>query len=286
MFEQIIGNAKIKEYLSTSISTNSVSHSYMFVGKSGVGKKIIAREFAENIMNANSEKKVVNLDSTTDYMQIDPEGNTIKIAQIRELQTKIFEKPTSFSKKIYLINDADLMTEESQNCLLKTLEEPPEYAIIILIVSNESKMLETIKSRCVIVKFNNLSDNEISDYLKMTNNTKLNNIPEITKLLEGSLEKIEEIEYKKEEYETLKKIAENIKTGNILNVISNADLLYTSKDDIIELLEYMNIIFFNARKLSAIDIIENTKRKLLANNNYEMCIDNMLMQLCKSMHNK
>ncbi len=286
MFEQIIGNAKIKEYLSTSISTNSVSHSYMFVGKSGVGKKIIAREFAENIMNANSEKKVVNLDSTTDYMQIDPEGNTIKIAQIRELQTKIFEKPTSFSKKIYLINDADLMTEESQNCLLKTLEEPPEYAIIILIVSNESKMLETIKSRCVIVKFNNLSDNEISDYLKMTNNTKLNDIPEITKLLEGSLEKIEEIEYKKEEYETLKKIAENIKTGNILNVISNADLLYTSKDDIIELLEYMNIIFFNARKLSAIDIIENTKRKLLANNNYEMCIDNMLMQLCKSMHNK
>jgi len=286
LFEQIIGNAKIKEYLSTSISTNSVSHSYMFVGKSGVGKKIIAREFAENIMNANSEKKVVNLDSTTDYMQIDPEGNTIKIAQIRELQTKIFEKPTSFSKKIYLINDADLMTEESQNCLLKTLEEPPEYAIIILIVSNESKMLETIKSRCVIVKFNNLSDNEISDYLKMTNNTKLNDIPEITKLLEGSLEKIEEIEYKKEEYETLKKIAENIKTGNILNVISNADLLYTSKDDIIELLEYMNIIFFNARKLSAIDIIENTKRKLLANNNYEMCIDNMLMQLCKSMHNK
>ena len=286
MFEQIIGNAKIKEYLSTSISTNSVSHSYMFVGKSGVGKKIIAREFAENIMNANSEKKVVNLDSTTDYMQIDPEGNTIKIAQIRELQTKIFEKPTSFSKKIYLINDADLMTEESQNCLLKTLEEPPEYAIIILIVSNESKMLETIKSRCVIVKFNNLSDNEISDYLKMTNNTKLNDIPEITKLLEGSLEKIEEIEYKKEEYETLKKIAKNIETGNILNVISNADLLYTSKDDIIELLEYMNIIFFNARKLSAIDIIENTKRKLLANNNYEMCIDNMLMQLCKSMHNK
>ena len=172
------------------------------------------------------------------------------------------------------------------NALLKTLEEPPEYAIIILIVSNESKMLETIKSRCVIVKFNNLSDNEISDYLKMTNNTKLNDIPEITKLLEGSLEKIEEIEYKKEEYETLKKIAENIKTGNILNVISNADLLYTSKDDIIELLEYMNIIFFNARKLSAIDIIENTKRKLLANNNYEMCIDNMLMQLCKSMHNK
>ena len=280
MFEQIVGNAKVKEYLTTTMKTGNVSHSYMFVGKSGIGKRLFAREFAQNVMSTSSDKKIINLDSTTDFSEIEAEGNTIKIAQVRDIQSRIVEKPTIYSRKIYIINDADLMTEESQNCLLKTLEEPPEYAMIILIVSNESKMLETIKSRCVIIKFNSLSENEINNYLIKCGKESLVKMPETIKLLEGSLEKVDRIEEKQQEYLTLKNLVKTIETGNFLKIITAADLLYASKDDIMDLLEYMNLLFFNDRKLYAIEIIENTKSKLLANNNYEMCIDNMLMQLC------
>ena len=72
------------------------------------------------------------------FFCIEPEGNSIKIEQIRELQKKIQEKPIISEKKVYIIDQADLMTKEAQNCLLKTLEEPPEFVTIILVGTNEN----------------------------------------------------------------------------------------------------------------------------------------------------
>ena len=139
MFKNIVGNEKVKEYLKTSIETKNISHSYMFVGKSGIGKKLFAKEFAKTIMCVEREnnKKIEECEncescikfekgSNPDYIEIFPEGKTLKIDQIRKMQEKIVEKPIISNKKVYVIDDADLMNEESQNCLLKTLEEPPE----------------------------------------------------------------------------------------------------------------------------------------------------------------
>ena len=98
-------------------------------------------------------------------MLIDAEdGKSIKIEQIRYMQEKIAEKPISSNKKVYIINNSDTMTKEAQNCLLKTLEEPPEYAVIILVLANENNMLNTIKSRCTKIMFNPLSKEEIIHY--------------------------------------------------------------------------------------------------------------------------
>ena len=80
-------------------------------------------------------------------------GNSVKIEQIRWLQKKIQEKPILSDKKVCIIDNAETMTTEAQNCLLKTLEEPPEFATIILIGTNENAFLSTIKSRCMILKF-------------------------------------------------------------------------------------------------------------------------------------
>ena len=98
-------------------------------------------------------------------MLIDAEdGKSIIIEQIRYMQEKIAEKPIASNKKVYIINNSDTMTKEAQNCLLKTLEEPPEYAVIILVLANENNMLNTIKSRCTKIMFNPLSKEEIIHY--------------------------------------------------------------------------------------------------------------------------
>ena len=98
-------------------------------------------------------------------MLIDAEdGKSIKIEQIRYMQEKIAEKPIASNKKVYISNNSDTMTKEAQNCLLKTLEEPPEYAVIILVLANENNMLNTIKSRCTKIMFNPLSKEEIIHY--------------------------------------------------------------------------------------------------------------------------
>ena len=127
LFENIIGNDDIKQKLKKSLEQNKVSHSYLFIGRQGIGKKLIAKEFSRGILEKAS------YENNPDLIYVEPDGNSIKIEQIRQTQKEIQEKPISSSKKVCLINDADKMTKESQNCLLKTLEEPPDYATIILI---------------------------------------------------------------------------------------------------------------------------------------------------------
>lgn len=314
LFENIVGNNKIKESLKNAVKSNNVSHSYLFVGKAGVGKKIFAKDLAKKVMclgsnggaqnngvknnevqnnnvaNDNLELDFDNCDScikfdansNPDFSIIVPDGKSIKIEQIRNLQAKIVEKPISSSKKVYIIDDADTMTEESQNCLLKTLEEPPEYAMIILIASNENRMLQTIKSRCVIIRFEDLTNEEISQILHT-------NDQDIIRLCEGSVAKADTISEKREMFAQLKIIADYLSKNSLIDVLNNSDLLYSSKDDIMTLLDFLNIIFFekakeNIKYSKAISIIEKTKKKILANNNYDMCIDYMLMHIWEELH--
>ena len=314
LFENIVGNNKIKELLKNAVKSNNVSHSYLFVGKAGVGKKIFAKDLAKKVMclgsnggaqnngvknnelqnnnvaNDNLELDFDNCDScikfdansNPDFSIIVPDGKSIKIEQIRNLQARIVEKPISSSKKVYIIDDADTMTEESQNCLLKTLEEPPEYAMIILIASNENRMLQTIKSRCVIIRFEDLTNEEISQILHT-------NDQDIIRLCEGSVAKADTISEKREMFAQLKIIADYLSKNSLIDVLNNSDLLYSSKDDIMTLLDFLNIIFFekakeNIKYSKAISIIEKTKKKILANNNYDMCIDYMLMHIWEELH--
>lgn len=164
-FENIIGNDSVKKLLSHSIDSNNILHSYMFIGPEGIGKCLFAREFAKMILD-----NPIDIYNHPDFMIIESEdGKSIKVEQVRYLQEKISEKPVGGNKKIYIINDSNLMTKEAQNCLLKTLEEPPSYATIILIVSNENKMLTTIKSRCTKISFQPLSVDEIKSYFALNN---------------------------------------------------------------------------------------------------------------------
>lgn len=288
MFENLVGNEKVKEYLNSTIENKNISHSFIFVGKPGIGKKQFAHQYAEMIMclqDGKCDGNSVKCDScikfegnaNPDYAEITPDGKTLKIEQIRNLQARIVEKPITSRRKVYVIDDADLMSEESQNCLLKTLEEPPEYAVIILIVSNESRILPTIKSRCVIIKFQPLTSKEIKQVKPELSD-------DLIQLLEGSLLNAENIEQKKEQYAQLSNLVNVLENKRLVEVFNSADLLYKGKDDIITLLEYLNLIFFSRNEINAIPIIEKTKKKILANNNYDMTIDYCLMNIWDELH--
>lgn len=288
MFENLVGNEKVKEYLNSTIENKNISHSFIFVGKPGIGKKQFAHQYAEMIMclqygkcDGNSVKcdSCIKFEGNAnpDYAEITPDGKTLKIEQIRNLQARIVEKPITSRRKVYVIDDADLMSEESQNCLLKTLEEPPEYAVIILIVSNESRILPTIKSRCVIIKFQPLTSKEIKQVKPELSD-------DLIQLLEGSLLNAENIDQKKEQYAQLSNLVNVLENKQLVEVFNSADLLYKGKDDIITLLEYLNLIFFSRNEINAIPIIEKTKKKILANNNYDMTIDYCLMNIWDELH--
>lgn len=290
MFEGIIGNEPIKELLEKSIKQNTTFHSYLFVGTQGIGKKMIATQFAKRLLCIEKKdecncKSCIEFDTMNnpDYLYIEPDGNSIKIEQIRFLQKKIQEKPIRSEKKVYIINDADYMTTEAQNCLLKTLEEPPAFATIILIGANENLFLNTIKSRCMIIKFKHIDKEQIKAYL--ANEYDITNINEnILDFFQGSIGKAIHLKDKQEEYNSIENIVEILSKADIIEVLKKSEYIYKEKDEISEILDYINILLFKKSKTNnlytnCIKIVENTKKRLKQNANYDMSIDNMLFSI-------
>jgi len=176
-FKNIPGQAKTKRILKDTIEKDRISHAYLFTGNKGLGKSEMAREFAQAIFcNKNiadgcgeciSCKKFEH-DNHPDFHVIDvkEDHSSILIDQIRDLQKEISYKPYESDYKIYIIDNAVRMTEQAQNSLLKTLEEPPEYAIIILTNEDKNDLISTIVSRCQEVKLYNQPKKVIKKYLR------------------------------------------------------------------------------------------------------------------------
>ena len=303
MFDDIIGNIKIKEILESAIKTNNILHSYLFVGTEGIGKSIFAKKFAKMILCVNENKQECNNkceacikfdnNNNPDFEFIEPDGNNIKIDQIRQMNSKVMEKPIISEKKVYIINDSEKMTKEAQNSLLKTLEEPPQYVVIILICSKENDLLNTIKSRCTKINFNDLSNEEINEYLKLNNYGILEN--NFLNLSQGSIKKAIGVISSKELYEKISSLFNNIKNINKIEFIRNNEFLYKEKEKIGEILEYINVLIYNQMKnsienklnyINCINIVEDTKKRLKANSNFDMCIDNLLFSIWEEMNEK
>ena len=291
-FNNIIGNENVKNLLNNSIKSNNLVHSYMFVGPNGIGKSIFAKELAKillctnNTSPCNSCSSCVKFESNNhpDFMIIDADdGKSIKIGQVRLLQEKIAEKPIISDHKVYIINNSDLMTVEAQNCLLKTLEEPPEYATIILVLSNENKMLNTIKSRCTKIVFQKLTNENLKEYAN------LHSIALNTNLLSacnGSIANLINLKDNIETYEALDVILENFSNKDIVDIWNESEVLYKSKENIFNLLDYFTINFSNKLRASnenkyinIIKYVETAKKRLSSNANYDMCIDNLLLKI-------
>lgn len=299
-FEAIVGNEKIKQVLKQAVSHHMVSHSYLFIGPEGIGKRLFAREFAKMLLCLEKNtacgtcKSCMELDSQNhpDYMEIQPDGNAIKIEQIRMLQSKVIEKPIISSQKVYVINDSDKMTKEAQNCLLKTLEEPPQYVTIILIGSNETMYLNTIKSRCTKIAFQEIEEQVLRTYLAEKEG--MTDIPDsFVKLLGGSIAKAQKLKEKQATYEQIEKLLDKMKTHTMLDIWKMEDCFRKNKEDIIDLLDITNVILYHKAMedpmraicyLNSMQIVEKTKKRIKSNSNFDMSIDGLLLSIWEEIH--
>lgn len=174
-FNKVAGHKNIIEHLQSSIIHNRINHAYIFDGIKGIGKKTLAMAFAKAL---NCEKggadaccecvscKTFDENNNPDIIYVTHEKKDITVSDIREQIVKnITLKPYRNKYKIFIVPDADKMNILAQNALLKTLEEPPEYGIFILLSENYNKFLVTILSRCVMFKLHPLPYNTVADYV-------------------------------------------------------------------------------------------------------------------------
>ena len=304
-FNNIIGQEFAKKYMTSSIKNDKINHAYMFEGIDGIGKDLFAKKFGSILIN------IENVENSPDYIKIEPTGSSIKIAQIRELQSDIVIKPHS-NYKIYVINHSEKMTVESQNALLKTLEEPPEYAIIILITNNKESLLPTIKSRCEIIKFLPISIMDLKKYL-MDRGIEENRAIVLANFSRGSIEKALELSESTDFLimrDDIQKYIQFILEKNMVEILNISTDIDKYKDKIIVVLDMMvnyfrdmmmcmgrvdkdmiingdRITFIQnmSKKITysqvskIIDIIEETKSKIRSNCNFSVSIQVMALNI-------
>lgn len=175
-FDGIVGHDEIIEHLQNSIRLGKVSHAYIFGGENGSGKKLIANLFAmtlqceehgiEPCLKCASCKKAMSKNHPDIISVTHEKPNSIGIEEIRkQLIDDVAIKPYTGPYKIYLVNDAHKLTLQAQNALLKTIEEPPSYAVIILLTDNMDALLPTITSRCVTLGLKPIRENLVKEYL-------------------------------------------------------------------------------------------------------------------------
>ena len=175
-FQEIVGHKQVISHLKNAMKLNKVSHAYIFNGEKGSGKKMLAGVFAQMLQCEGEGEKPCGVcrschqaesGNHPDIIRIGHEKpNSIGIDDIREqLVGDVQIKPYQSKYKVYIVPDAEKMTIQAQNALLKTIEEPPAYAVILFLTTNASAFLPTILSRCVVLNLKPVSDEEVKKYL-------------------------------------------------------------------------------------------------------------------------
>lgn len=163
-FAEIQGQQDIKHHLQNAISQGKVSHAYIISGEKDAGKKMLAEAFAATLLCENhgedacgechSCKQALG-HNHPDIRYVTHEKAAISVEDIRQqINNDVVIKPYAGEYKIYIVDEAEKMNKQAQNALLKTIEEPPEYAVILLLTTNAAGFLQTILSRCVTLELN------------------------------------------------------------------------------------------------------------------------------------
>ena len=175
-FEEIVGHEQIVTHLKSAMKLGKVSHAYILSGEKGCGKKLLADVFAETLQcekggtepcgscHSCVQAQSGNHPDIIHLMHEKP--NSISVDDVRtQIVNDVLIKPYSGKYKIYIVPDAEKMTAAAQNALLKTIEEPPAYAVILLLANNASALLPTILSRCVMLSLKPVADDKVKQYL-------------------------------------------------------------------------------------------------------------------------
>ena len=322
-FSDIYGYETIKEHLQTAISTKKVSHAYIISGGLGAGKKMVATAFAKTLQceaggiePCGKCHSCIQTDTFNqpDIIWVKSIKNSIGVDDVREqLVSDIQIKPYSSPYKIYIIDDADRLTVQAQNAILKTIEEPPHYGIVILLAKNPGVFLQTISSRCVHIELKPLNDDVVIKYLKDNYDVGDAECKFASRFAGGRIGRavtmVQSTEFAQLREDVMKVVrnAKDMNTTDILSLVKNVANYKLSIDDYLDLLAmwYRDVLMFKSTndtnlliftdKMSLIkeqashmsyeglgDIIESidkVKIRLQANVNFELVMELLVMAI-------
>lgn len=311
MFEKVIAQEKAKKIISEQIKNNKIPHAYLFVGENGVGKFFMAVEFAK-ILNCTINEyintdigscghcdnckqiskqsfpdlHIINFQLQADLFEEDlDKQKNLKIDTIRYMNKEVYTKAVNGRWKFFIIEQAEKMNLAAFNCLLKTLEEPPQNTIIILIAKHKETIPVTILSRTQTIFFQPLPEQEIVKYLEQEHSLNEEKSLDIAKISEGSIEKAENlIMNTQNEFSTLWKelTSKNLPVSDILvkskSVAKNRD----SAIEAIDILMERAVKSFRKepeKYKTVIKKLSESKQYLIQNVNPNTVTDNLFMDI-------
>ncbi|MCM1252047.1 MAG: DNA polymerase III subunit delta [Clostridium sp.] len=266
-FTDIIGQEQLKEHLQNAISMNKVSHAYIINGERSSGKEFIAKVFATALQcekggvepcgECHSCKQAASGNQPDIIFVSHDKPNTIGVEDIRtQINGDIAIKPYSSPRKVYIMNEGEKMTVQAQNALLKTLEEPPEYAVILILTANVDSLLPTVLSRCVVLNMKPVPDNQVKKYLMeelAVPDYKANICVAFARGNIGKAKMLatsEEFEKVKEEAVTLVKYINDMEISEIVKAIKKISEYKFDVTDYLDILSvwYRDVLLFKATK--------------------------------------
>ena len=283
-FKHIIGHDAIINQFKMSIKNNKVSHAYLIVGEDDSGKLTLAKAFSMTLQceSLDSNACLENLDACgecdsckqfisdnhPDVIYLHREDNkfSIGVDDIREqLVNDIEIKPYSSKYKIYIIDKAETLTPSAQNALLKTLEEPPKYAIIFLLTNNINSMLDTTISRCITLQVKAIDKNLIKDYLMSEYQIPDYQAELSATFAQGNLGKAINIASKEDfanNVDEVIKLLKDINNKEDYEIIEKVKNLSKEREDIIDILDliylwYADVLIYKVTKNPNILIYKN-----------------------------
>lgn len=327
-FKDILGQDAVKEHLARAIEETHISHAYIFSGETGMGKKLLAKTFAMALECENRRGvepcgvchscRQFLTDNHPDVIYVTHEKpGSIGVDDIREkLVDDVLIKPYGNPYKIYIVDEAEKMTPQAQNALLKTIEEPPEYAVILLLTSNSGAFLPTIVSRCVTLSMQPLADEVIRQCLTDRFHVEKAQAEICTAVARGNLGKAVSLTASEsflELYQSVLRILKGVREMPVSMMLESLKALKDGERDFTECLELMklwyrdvtvfkatqdaNILIF-AHELTAIreaanygsfhglelviDAIDKAEVRLKANVNFELTMELMLFTMKES----
>ena len=325
-FKDVVGHKNIIKYIESAVQADAVSHAYILNGERGSGKKLLANLFAMSLQcqdraengeacgKCQSCKQAKSGNQPDIIRVIHEKPNTISVDDIRtQVNNDIVIKPYSSRYKIYIIPEADLMSVQAQNALLKKIEEPPEYAVIMLLTENAETLLPTIRSRCVMMKLRNIRDQLVKKYLMEQMEIPDYKADVCVAFAQGNMGKaimLATSEYFNEIKEEVVHLLRNIDEMNVSELMDAIKKCMTYKMEINDYLDmiaiwYRDVLIYKATKNvdrvvfsdqlryikqraskssyegieNILDAIEKAKARLKANVNFELTMELLLLTI-------
>ena len=323
-FKDIIGQEQLKEHLQNAIAMNKVSHAYIINGERSSGKEFVAKIFAMTLQcekggtepcgECHSCKQAMSQNQPDIIFVSHEKPNSIGVEDIRnQINNDIGIKPYSSPRKIYIMNEGEKMTVQAQNALLKTLEEPPEYAVIMILTTNVDAFLPTILSRCVVLNMKPVADELVKKYLMSELHVPDYKANICVAFARGNIGKAkllassEEFEKVKEEAITLVKYINDMETNEIVKAIKKISEYKLDVNDYLDILSvwYRDVLLYKATRdvnslifrdelqqiirvadrstyegiENIVNALEQAKRRLQANVNFDLTMELLLLTI-------